>query len=89
MLFVFGVRSILVIFCCIISKFGYQTVAFEIPGLQELLEIAQVIPRNTVTHPPEEAPLTQALCNLKTVCNKDSPNFEKKLILFLRSLKNY
>lgn len=72
MKFVIGVRTISVVFYCIILKFGYQTVAFRIPGLDDLLEIAHVFPQNTVTHPPEEAPLTVALCNLKTVYQKFS-----------------
>lgn len=63
MIFVIGVRSIVAMFYCIISVFVYRTVAFKIPGLQDLLEIFPP----TVTHPPEEAPLTLALCNLKTV----------------------
>lgn len=66
-MFVIGVRSILVIFYCIILNFGYQTVAFRIPGLQDLLQIAEIFPQNAVTHSPEEEPLTEALCNLKTV----------------------
>lgn len=66
MIFVIGVRSIMMIFYCIILVFVYQTVALRLPGLQDLLQIAEIFP-STVTHPPEEAPLTLALCNLKTV----------------------
>lgn len=66
MICVIGVRSILVIFS-IILKFGCQTQAFRLPGFQDLLQIAEMFPQNTVTHPPEETEVTVALCNLKTV----------------------
>lgn len=67
MIFLARVRTTLVIFFFIIFEFTYQTDAFKIPGLQDLLDISEIFTQNAVTHPPEEGPLTAALCNLKTV----------------------
>lgn len=66
-MFAHGNRSVLVIFYCIILKCEYQIVAFRVPELLDLLPFADFFPQNAVTHPPEEGPLTLALCHLKTV----------------------
>lgn len=81
MTFAIGVRPVLVISYCIILIFGQQTVAFRIPGLQDLLQFAEIFPQNTVTHPPEEEPLTRDLCNLKTVYFKEFKSNEKRKCL--------
>lgn len=68
MICVTGVRrSILVIFYCIIVNLGYRIEAFRIPGVQDLLELAEVFPQSIATQTPAELSVTTALCHLKTV----------------------